>query len=274
MMGSFKETPFFFPNGSYSLFGMLHVPDGRPAGEPFVLCHPFGEEKLWTHRVFVSFARQLAADGYPVLRVDYMGNGDSDGQFSESSLKTVQSDVRAAVAEVLRRTGAQKVNLLGLRFGALVASLVAEEMAEIERLILWSPVVDGARYMQELLRINLTTQMATKKEITQDREAMVAAMQQGSTVNVDGYEMAYPLFSEVSEIKLTAPPKKYGGPCLVANVDKQPGRSVPELQQLTSSYQRGTLAFAQEEPFWKEIARFYDQAPNLFQVTRDWMRTA
>jgi len=269
-----NETPFFLPNGSYSLFGILHLPDGPAAGAPFVLCHPFGEEKLWTHRVFVSFARQLAADGYPVLRVDYMGNGDSDGHFSASSLATVQSDVRAAVAEVRRRTGAASVNLLGLRFGALVASLVAEDTPDIERLILWSPVVDGARYMQELLRINLTTQMATKKEITHDREAMVAAMQQGRTVNVDGYEMAYPLYSEVSAVKLAAGRKQYRGPCLVANVDKQPGRPVPELDQLSSSYERGTLAFAQEEPFWKEIARFYDQAPNLFQVTREWMRTA
>jgi uncharacterized protein len=272
-VGSAKETPFFFPNGDYSLFGILHSPAGAAAGAPFVLCHPFGEEKLWTHRVFVSFARQLAADGYAVLRVDYMGNGDSDGDFSQSSLASVQSDVRAAIAELRRRTGAPKVNLLGLRFGALVASLVAEERADIDRLILWAPVVDGGRFMQDLLRINLTTQMATAKEITQDREAMVAAMQRGETVNVDGYEMAYPLYSEVSAIKLAAAKKQYQGPCLVANVDKQPGRPAPELQQLADSYERGTLAFAQEEPFWKEIARFYDQAPNLFQVTREWMRT-
>jgi hypothetical protein len=100
---------------------------------------------------------------------------------------------------------------------------------------------------------------------------MVVAMQQGGTVNVDGYEMAYPLYSEVSAVKLAGAGKQHGGPCLVANVDKQPGRPAPELEKLTSSYQRGTLAFAQEEPFWKEIARFYDQAPNLFRVTREWL---
>jgi len=31
------------------------------------------------------------------------------------------------------------------------------------------------------------------------------------------------------------------------------------------------LVQAQEEPFWKEIDRFYDTAPNLFAVTLDWM---
>jgi len=31
------------------------------------------------------------------------------------------------------------------------------------------------------------------------------------------------------------------------------------------------LVQAQEEPFWKEIERFYDTAPNLFTATLDWM---
>jgi hypothetical protein len=83
--------------------------------------------------------------------------------------------------------------------------------------------------------------------------------------------MAFPLYSEVSAVKLASAGKQHRGPCLVVNVDKQPGRPVPELQQLTNSYPSGTLAFAQEEPFWKEIARFYDHAPNLFQVTREWL---
>jgi exosortase A-associated hydrolase 2 len=271
-VGNLNETPFFFKNGNYSLFAVFHAPMGTTRGGPFVFCHPFGEEKLWTHRVFVSFARQLAAEGYPVLRFDYMGNGDSDGEFSESSLETVLSDTRSAIAETLRRTGAAQVSMLGLRFGALVACLAAEESrAAVDRLILWAPITDGARYMQDLLRINLTTQMATGKAIAQDREALVEAMRQGATVNVDGYPMALPLYSEVSAVKLASAAKHYSGPCLVSNVDRQPGRPVPDLQQLAGQYARGTLIFAQEEPFWKEIARFYDEAPNLFGVTREWL---
>ena len=54
------ETPFFFPSGKHSLFGILHQPAAATCLPAFVFCHPFGEEKLWTHRVFVSFARRLA----------------------------------------------------------------------------------------------------------------------------------------------------------------------------------------------------------------------
>lgn len=266
------ETPFFFGPARESLFGILHQPE-QPAGSAVVLCHPFAEEKLWAHRVFVTFARRLAARGVAVLRFDYMGNGDSGGSFSASSLATACADVKCAAGEVQRRTGADGVTLVGLRMGATIASLVAEDLAAVRRLVLWSPIVDGGRYMQELLRINLTTQMAVYKEVRYDREALAAQMQGGATVNVDGYEMAHPMFSEVSAVKLAQSRKQFQGPSLVVQIDRAPGRPSPELKQVADAYTNGTFAFAQEEPFWKEIARFYDIAPNLFDVTLDWLES-
>ena len=267
------ETPFFFPNHGYSLFGVLHEPGAAAALPAFVFCHPFGEEKLWTHRVFVGFARRLAEKGHAVLRFDYMGNGDSDGEFRESSVTTARSDVRCAIELVRRRTGADRVALLGLRFGATIASLVAEELPEpeIDRLILWAPVVDGGRYAQELLRINLMTQMAVYKEVRKDRESLAAAMAQGGTVNVDGYELAFPLHSELSAIRLAADRKRHRGPCLIVQIGAQP-RPSPELQELAACYGEATMSVAREEPFWKEIARSYQRpAVNLFSTTLDWL---
>lgn len=267
------ETPFYFPNGGRSLFGILHQP-AEPGGRPpFVFCHPLAEEKLWAQRVFVSFARHLAARGHAVLRFDYMGNGDSEGDFRESSLSTALSDVRCAIDHVRRAAGGGPVSLLGLRLGATIASLAAEDAADVRHLVLWAPLVDGARYMQELLRINLTTQMAAYKEIRQDRDALVAAMEQGSLVNVDGYDLTHRMYSEVSAVKLAASAKRHTGPCLIVQIDRQTARTPPELQQLAATYPGATLTAVQEEPFWKEILRFYDQAPNLFPATLEWLRT-
>ena len=72
-----SESPFFFPRGDARLFGVLHRPSGPVSRSGFVLSHPFAEEKLWSHRVFVSFARALAGRGLAVLRFDYAGAGDS-----------------------------------------------------------------------------------------------------------------------------------------------------------------------------------------------------
>lgn len=268
------ETPFYFRNGDHALFGILHEPATPSRRPPFIFCHPFAEEKLWAHRVLVTFARRLAADGYPVLRFDYMGQGDSQGEFRDSSLVTALSDVRSAMAQVRLMTRRSVVNLLGLRFGATLASLAAEQDPDVEHVVLWAPVSDGARYMQEFLRINLTTQMAIFREIRHDREALVAAMSGGETVNVDGYDLGHALYSEAAAVKLSSEPKRHQGRCLIAQIDRQPGgRTAADLQQLASSYGRATVTVAQEEPFWKEILRFYDQAPNLFTATLEWLDT-
>jgi hypothetical protein len=51
-----NETPQFFPNReSQRLFSVLHrVPSADLA---VVVCAPLFDEKLWSHRVLVNFAR-------------------------------------------------------------------------------------------------------------------------------------------------------------------------------------------------------------------------
>jgi exosortase A-associated hydrolase 2 len=264
------ETPFFF-EGDAALFGVMHLPaNGVRAREAWVFCHPFGEEKLWTHRVFVTFARRLAAAGSAVLRFDHRGNGDSPGVFGETTVGTSCDDVRAAMAVVRKRIGDVPTNLLGLRFGATIASLVAEQSTNVHRLILWAPIVDGARYMQELLRMNVMTQTATFKEVRHDRSELVGMLQQGLTVNVDGYEMGLGMFDSVSALNIAAAPHRFSGESLIVQVDPQ-SRPSAELTSLAGSYSRATQVIAQEEPFWKEIPRFYQEAPNLFSVTTQWL---
>jgi exosortase A-associated hydrolase 2 len=269
-----NETPFFIGQEPHRLFATLHEPEAGGRDEAFVFCHPLAEEKLWAHRAFVTFARQLAAEGYPVLRADLTGAGDSDGDFSEVSVTTAIADIRRAIDAVRGRLKAGRVSLLGLRFGATLASLVAERYGDVDRLVLWSPIVDGNRHLQDLLRINVATQTAVYREVRQDRGELVEQMRQGGTVNVDGYEMGYAMCSEMAALKLAAAPKAHRGPCLVVQIDRQPGRQDAELEAFASTYKRGVLAFAQEEPFWKEIARFYDRAPALFATTSEWLRVS
>jgi hypothetical protein len=59
---------------------------------------------------------------------------------------------------------------------------------------------------------------------------------------------------------------------LIVQIDRQP-RAAPDLKRLGQSYPAATVTFAQEEAFWKEIARFYQRAENLFAVTTDWLES-
>jgi len=266
-----SETPLFFQNGDYRLFGVLHRPDQQPAKRAFVFCHPFAEEKLWTHRVYVSFARELASRGYAVLRFDHYGHGDSEGYFREATIKHYKSDIEVAIAYLKSQIPELvSIGLLGQRFGATLAADITESRDDINQLVLWDPVMDGASYMQEVLRINLTTQMAVYGEVSMNREALVEQMKAGNYVNVDGYQMSYTMFEGASATSLDGG-KKYQGPCLAVQMSKKQQPIKKNLQELADSYSQGDVRLALEAPFWREIKESYFRAPSLFKVTLKWL---
>lgn len=268
------ESALFFANGSYRLFGVLHRPAPALArGRGFVFCYPCFEEKLWTHRVFVSLARELAAHGYHVLRFDFMGHGDSDGDFEQSTVASRLSDLACALTLLRREIGSETgVGIVGLRFGALLAAVHAERDPHVASLILWDPVVDGAAYMQEVLLSNLATQSAVHQQIRFTREDLAAQMRAGNTVNIEGYELSDALYASASQLNLAAA-KNFTGPSLIVQIGRDNQKPKKQLESLRASYRRAELSLCVEEPFWKEIKTFYPRAPRLFAATLDWLQT-
>lgn len=267
-----SEGPFFFPRDDHDLFAVLHLPEGAAPRSGIVLCSPFAEEKLWVHRVYVNFARDAARAGYAVLRFDFMGHGDSSGEFEDATVETRLADVAAAADTLRSRVPAlEQVGLLGIRFGATLAAIAAEADPRYAYLVLWEPLVNGARYMQEILRSNLATQMATYREIRHNRQALARMLQEGGTVNAEGYELTGALFEQVSAIDLLEGGRQFRGPVLVVQVGARQGPFKKHNQALAGAYHDGELISAIEEPFWKEIRPYCPKAENLSRVTLDWL---
>lgn len=276
------ETPFFFSRAGVRLFGVLHQPEDINPKRGFLFCHPFAEEKLWSHRVFVSFARALAQQGNAVLRFDFAGAGDSFGSSEGVSLDTLVSDVAAAYGElVTRQPGISTVGLIGLRLGASIASIFAEHAATDDSLqlvrggplILWDPIVDGEAYFQEVLRSNLSMQLAAYGKVVESREVLQNRIRAGGTVNVDGYQIGSSLFSTCAvRDLLPAGTKLHGGPTLVVQIAQAvQAKERLELRSLAESFADGEFARVTEQPFWREIKAFYGRAPALEKTTQDWL---
>lgn len=267
-----NEEPFFFKNGNYQLFGMLHYPDADERKEGFVFCHPFAEEKLWAHRVYVNFARELVKRGYPVLRFDMMGHGDSDGGFEDATIETHLADITAAVSTIRAKCpSVSTVSLMGLRLGATLAVLTAINNSDIKRLVLWDPVVDGSKYMQEMLRINLTTQMATYKKVIHNREALIEMMKNGEPVDIDGYLITHQYFEQASNINLLNSEWMHNENSVIVQISKPEQPVKPDLENLASHFEKCQIRKAQEFQFWKEIKIYYDRAENLYTETLSWI---
>ncbi len=280
-----SETPLFFSRGVARLFGVLHRPTGPATGSGFVLSHPFAEEKLWSQRVFVSLARSLAARGHAVLRFDYAGAGDSSGTMLDTSLETHLADLERAVWTLEERCpGLDRIGLLGLRFGATLAALAMERSAvggwppamRFGPLMLWDPILDGAAYLQEVMRANLSAQLASLGKVTETREVLQQRILAGGSVNIDGYELGRALFESCNHADLLpTTAKRHEGPTLItliAPAAKQKPRA--DLEALVASYAHATLRAADEQPFWREIKQFYARAERLEPQTLEWLETA
>jgi alpha-beta hydrolase superfamily lysophospholipase len=134
------------------LFYCYHAPCAaiaRPYG--LVLCPPAGREYVFTHRTFWQLANRLTRAGFPVLRFDYFASGDSAGEDGEGNVEQWLDDIAAAVRTFRDHSCGARVCLAGFRVGASLAVLHAVRHQDVDRLILWDPVVDGDSHVDQLL---------------------------------------------------------------------------------------------------------------------------
>ncbi len=143
--------PFFFGENGKRLFGCYQHPASPVMRScAMVLCYPFGHEYIQFHRVFRQLAGLLAQAGFPVLRFDFYGCGDSGGDAEEGRLDQWLADITMALGEIRRRCRPPKICLVGLRLGGTLSLTAGAEAEDIDGLVLWDPIVIGSSYLEEL----------------------------------------------------------------------------------------------------------------------------
>jgi dienelactone hydrolase len=131
--------PFFFGPREKSLYGCLDLPRGEPRATGVLLCYPVGREYFAAHRGFRLLASRLSQKGFPVLRFDYFGSGDSFGEPEQTRFPQMREDVAEAFSELRRRSRCSSIAVVGQQLGAsliMAASLPAQEVSSA---VLWDP---------------------------------------------------------------------------------------------------------------------------------------
>jgi uncharacterized protein len=147
---------FFFGPSDQRVFASYHPPSGAGGQVLTVLCPPLFNEYMRTQPALRDLAISLAERGQHVLRLDYRGTGDSFCDIDEVQLSDWIDDIALAVREGRDLSGSSVVRIFGVRAGALLACRSASACGDIQRLVLWDPVLDGAGYLQALRRIQET----------------------------------------------------------------------------------------------------------------------
>jgi alpha-beta hydrolase superfamily lysophospholipase len=222
--GSTAAKPIYFDSGGDKLFGWLHEPiGGQTANVGLVICKPFGYEVMCSHMSLRAFADSAAEIGVPALRFDYCGTGDSaDIEPEADQLQVWTKDVLAAIAELQRRTGIERVCLFGLRLGALLAVLAASQSKSVSSLVLIAPVISGRRYLRELRMTQLAAQLgrdpvdSTENTTGEGKSAATASSE------FSGYTLSAATLAALVQVDLAmlAPP---ASDMLIIDADNHPG---------------------------------------------------
>lgn len=176
-----------------------------------VLCKPFGQEAIRSHRMFRVLADRLSRNGHPVLRFDYYGTGDSMGDDKDGCLSGWSNDLLAADRELRSLSGARGTTWAGMRLGASVAVLAAAQAPQhLSRLVLWDPVVDGKHYL-EFLRARHIASLEEAYSLPQRPSPAVLARDPATYRDeAIGFEMSPSLREQIAMLDVkthTWPPK-------------------------------------------------------------------
>lgn len=196
-----KEViPFYFGVSPKRLYGCHHLPQGKNTREfNVVLCSPIGQEYTWSHRTSYQLAVQLSRAGFHVLRFDYFGCGDSEGDFEQGGWIQWTKDIHTAIEEMQRRIGIKSICLIGLRIGATLALEAAGNCHHIMSMILWEPVFNGRLYLKELDKRQRKFYTSLHLPLNRKKRRMA---QSRTAKEILGFRMNLELIQELERIKI------------------------------------------------------------------------
>jgi alpha-beta hydrolase superfamily lysophospholipase len=147
-----KRVPCHFAGG---LFGFYHPPIGTSRRCAVILAAPIGTDFTRADRPYRHLAEDLAAQGFPALRFDPRGCGDSSGDLSDEKLvRRWIADLGHAREWIVRESGASQIAIVGLRIAATVAATFASESGAVDSLVLWNPCMSGRAFRTEVVKLH------------------------------------------------------------------------------------------------------------------------
>jgi hypothetical protein len=215
-----EQAGYFTVPGAH-LYTVLHqVPD--PVAR-VLLVGPFASERHFSYRPWVRWARYLSARRIEVVRYDYRGVGESTGAFEKLSFENWSEDVQLLAEWIASRSPSVPLMLHGLEVGAILAARLFDQGTG-DALLLWSPPANANQALRSsLLHWAGLGQLNESPENRRSAAEYIRHLEQGSSVEVQGYEWSSRLWRDSFEFSL---PEAIGDESSSCDTYKRPVRIV------------------------------------------------
>jgi hypothetical protein len=220
------EHPGYFPASGAHLYTVLHQVE-KPVAR-MLLAGSFASERHYSFDPWVRWARYLAHRGIEVLRFDYRGVGESEGVFEEASFQQWGHDLVLLAKWLQDQSPDLPLILNGLEIGGLLAGK-AFDSGVGDILLLWSAPANANLALRPILfRWVIADQLFKFGDDRKPATAYIREMEEGSSIEVEGYRWSAGLWRESFEVVLPSALKDqahaqavYGRPVKLVTLGKE-----------------------------------------------------
>lgn len=121
--------------------GIVHIPENGIKNHVVIMCYGFNGCRSDVHRIAVKLGDFLEKRGIILVRFDYRGQGNSQGDMNNVTIQERVDDVCTIISfmQGCFNNSNLPISLIGFSDGAKIASMVTAHQ-KIKSLILWNPI--------------------------------------------------------------------------------------------------------------------------------------
>lgn len=131
-----KTERVYFESEGYKISGILHLPDQK---NPPCVIASHGLLSSKDSEKYIAIGDQLSKEGMALLRFDFRGIGESEGEIAEDTVSRRLADLDSAIDFVKSRKDLSgRIGLLGSSLGGFVSLLRASKGKKTKSVVIWA----------------------------------------------------------------------------------------------------------------------------------------